>query len=107
MRMLKPLVVVMGIMLVLGTAALIAAIILRASHRGAAPTDAAPAKAETAPSRGVIALPAGARVVESRLAGGRILLRLALPENGEELIIVDAASGARLATLDLRTEPAK
>jgi uncharacterized protein DUF6476 len=97
MRALKILVVVMGVMLVGGTAALIAAIIDRASRH--TPTTSAP------PPRGfehvAVALPPGARVVAAELAGDRILVRLARAEGGEALIIIDAKSGAALGTIDL------
>jgi hypothetical protein len=98
MRALKILVVVMGVMLVGGTAALIAAIIDRASRH--TPTASAPPS-----SRGfghaAVTLPPGARVVTAELAGDRILVRLAREEGGEALIIIDAKSGAPLGTIDL------
>jgi Family of unknown function (DUF6476) len=97
MRALKILVVVMGIMLVGGTAALIAAIIDRASRH--TPTTSAPLPRGF--EHAAVTLPPGARVVAAELAGDRILVRLARPEGGEVLIIIDAKSGAALGTIDL------
>ncbi|MGO8915756.1 MAG: hypothetical protein ACLQJR_07605 [Stellaceae bacterium] len=99
MRSLKLLVVVMGVLLVAGTAALIAAIIDRASHRAAAPPPRAVARGF---DRAVIDLPAGARVLASEAADGRLVLRVGLAEGGEELILIDPASGALLGTIELR-----
>jgi hypothetical protein len=99
MRALKVLVVVMGVMLVGGTALLVAAIVDRASRRTA--QIAAP------PGRGfertVATLPAGARVLAAELAGDRIMVRLALAEGGEALMLLDAASGAPLGTIELQS----
>jgi hypothetical protein len=98
MRALKILVVVMGVMLVGGTAALIAAIIDRASRH--TPVVAAPPSPRGF-ERSAVALPPGARVLSAELAGDRILVRLARGEGGEALIIIDAKSGAALGTIDL------
>jgi hypothetical protein len=103
MRALKILVVVMGVMLVGGTAALIAAIIDRASRH--TPTTSAP-PAPRGFEHAAVALPPGARVVTAELAGDRILVRLARAEGGEALIIIDAKSGAQLGTIDLLPSPA-
>jgi hypothetical protein len=99
MRALKILVVVMGVMLVGGTAALIAAIIDRASrHTPAAATSPSPRGGF---ERSSVALPPGARVLSADLAGDRILVRLARSEGGEALIIIDAKTGVHLGTIDL------
>ncbi len=97
MRALKLLVVVMGVLLVAGTAALIVAIIDRASHRSAAPPSAARSF-----DRAVIDLPAGARVLDSAAADGRLVVRIGLAEGGQQLILIDPASGVRLGTIELR-----
>jgi hypothetical protein len=100
MRALKVLVVVMGVLLVGGTAALIAAIIHRASHPR--PLPAASAGAARGFDRAVIDLPAGARVLGSEAVGERIMVRVGLAEGGEALILVDPRTGARLGTIELR-----
>ncbi len=48
-----------------------------------------------------LALPAGARVLESRLGEGRVLLRAALPDGGEALFVFDAATGKPVARYDI------
>jgi hypothetical protein len=101
MRALKILVVVMGVLLVGGTAALIAAIIDRASRHTATPSASAPTPSGRGFERAAVPLPPGARVVSAELAGDRILVRLARAEGGEALIIIDAKSGAALGTIDL------
>jgi hypothetical protein len=98
MRALKVLVVVMGVLLVGGTAALIIAIIDRASHRRAEPA-ASPARGF---DRTVIDLPEGARVLGTEVVADRLMVRVALAEGAEALILIDPRSGARLGTIELR-----
>jgi hypothetical protein len=100
MRALKLLVVVMGLLLVAGTAALIIAVIDRASHRAAAPTPAPVAGRGF--DRAVIDLPAGARVLGSEAVGDRLAVRIGLADGGEVLILIDPRTGARLGTIELR-----
>ena len=86
---LKALVIAMGIAIIIAATVLITVMIQRAGRMGGAPVTAA------------IELPAGARVVETRIEGGRILLRVALTGGGQQILIIDAETGARLATHDL------
>lgn len=95
MRALKVLVVVLGVLLVGGTAALIGAIVERAGQRAAA----AP---KTGFDRTVIDLPEGARVVSTDVTGNLLLVRLALAAGGEELVLIDAGSGERRGIVVLR-----
>ncbi|HXZ01355.1 MAG TPA: hypothetical protein VEI03_15255 [Stellaceae bacterium] len=97
MRALKVLVVVMGVLLVGGTAALILAIIDRAGHR-AGPSSAAPRGFDGS----VVDLPPGGRVIGVEAAGERLVVRVELPEGGEALILIDPRTGARLGTVELR-----
>jgi hypothetical protein len=101
MRALKILVVVMGVLLIGGTAALVAAIIERVNHRRAEPV-AATAPAGRGFERVVIDLPAGAHVLGTEVAGDRIVVRVGLASGGEELMLLDPHSGARLGTIELR-----
>jgi uncharacterized protein DUF6476 len=96
MRALKVMVVVMGVMLVGGTALLIAAIIARSSYRAA---EAGANRFE----RAVIDLPEGARVLGAQAAGDRVVVRIALQAGGEQLLLIDARNGERLGTIELRT----
>ena len=40
-----------------------------------------------------VVIPAGARVLEISLGGGRIVVRLQKPDGGEALVLIDAESG--------------
>ncbi len=96
MRALKILVVVMGVLLVGGTAALIAAIIDRSGRHRA---DAGAARGF---DRTTLALPEGARVLGTDSVGDRLVLRLGLANGDEALILLDPRSGARLGTIELK-----
>ena len=95
MGALKALVVVMGVLLVGGTAALIVAIVDRASHR-------TPSSSGRGFDPVAVDLPVGARVLAAEFAGDRILVRVGLADGGEQLILIDTRNGARLGTVDLR-----
>jgi hypothetical protein len=99
MRALKILVVVMGVMLVGGFATLIAVIGGRISRGGSAPgtarTFATPA----------IDIPHGARIEAMAAGPDRLVLALALPEGGRQLVIIDLTTGVRLGTIELRAAP--
>lgn len=99
MRGLKSLVVVMGIMLVVGFAVLLGAIAGRISRSGSAP------KAPGAFAGASIDIPRGARIEAMTAATDRLILGLALPEGGRQLLIIDLATGARLGTIELRAAP--
>ncbi len=86
---LKTLVIVMGIVIIAGATVVVTTIILRGGALGGPVV------------RGVIDLPAGARVMETRMDGGRLLIRLELAGGGERILINDARTGAPIATLDL------
>ena len=45
--------------------------------------------------------PAGSRVIATELNGDRLLVRLALPDGGEQLMLYNARNGAPVAVLDL------
>ena len=96
-RGLKLLVVVMGVMLVAGVAALVAAVGVRLSHRGAAP-----AAAFTAPP---IALPHGATIERMSTGPDRIVLQVDLVGGAVELVVIDLATGRLLVTIPLQESP--
>jgi len=98
MRALKVLVVVMGVLLVGGTAALIVAIIDRASHRASGPVG----RFDSA----VVDLPPGGRVIGIEAVGERLVVRVELAQGSELLILLDPRTGARLGTVELRPAPA-
>ncbi len=116
MKSLKLLVIVMGVMLVAGVAALAVAIAYRAGH-GAKPApmpacDAASSSLGCGPvaadlARHVLDLPPGAKLLAAQSDGERVMLRLGLADGGEELELIDWKTGARLATIELRAGAAK
>lgn len=89
MRALKALVAVLGIAVVVAATVLVTVIAQRAGGLRGAPVTAS------------VPLPDGARIVETRMDGGRILLRMTLPNADERLLILDAATGESVATYDL------
>jgi hypothetical protein len=99
MRALKILVVVMGVMLVVGFAALVAVIAGRISRGGPA-TTVARGFASTP-----IEIPRGARIEAMTAGPDRLILALVLPEGGRQLLVIDLASGARLGTIELHSLP--
>jgi hypothetical protein len=112
MRSLKVLVIVMGMLLVAGIIALGFAVHYRINHPRQAPTGS-PAVAgpaigpASAPNAMTLDLPPGARVVGAEASGDRLVVRVELAAGGgEELIIVNLATGAPVATVTLRPKAA-
>lgn len=104
MRALKVMVYVMGVLLVLGTAALVVAVVAKVNHR--LPSLSSTTATTSVPRMSDIALPAGARIVATEISGDRLIVRAALANGGEEFFIFDLASGARTATIRLQPKPA-
>jgi hypothetical protein len=103
MGALKTLVVVMGVAILIGASVLVTLIVERGRRLAATPPVEG---AAGSPAVGAhrLTLPAGARVVESRLDGGRILLRAALAGGGEAVFVFDAGSGRLVARYVLAAE---
>jgi Family of unknown function (DUF6476) len=98
LRALKILVVVMGVMLIGGFAALVAVIAGRAA-RGPGAT-----VAHTL-ADGRIDIPRGAHIEAMTVAADRLILALVLPEGRRQLVVIDLASGTLLGTIDLQPVP--
>ena len=94
MRALKILVVIMGIVLVAGFAALIIIIANRHRQAGVAVSHSFPTAA--------IEIPRGARIEAMTTAQDRLILDLVLPDGERQLVVLDLATGARLGTIELR-----
>jgi len=92
-RGLLALVIILGVLIVAGVVALIVAIVLRVGNR--ATTGEAYAASVAAP---------GQRIESSQLDGNRILLRLSGP-NGDELVVLDAASGRVIGRIAVNSRP--
>jgi Family of unknown function (DUF6476) len=99
MRGLKILVIVMGVMLVAGFVGLITLIAVRLSRGGAAATPARPFAADP------IEIPRGARIESMSVGGDRLVLEVALPEGGRQLVVIDLSTGTRLGAIELRAGP--
>ena len=99
MRALKILVVVMGVMLVVGFAALVVVIAGRVSRSGPAATAA---HGFAAPP---IEIPRGARIEAMTAGPDRLILALALPDGERQLVVIDLAKGVRLGTIELHSAP--
>lgn len=99
MRGLKILVVVMGVMLVVGFAALVVVIAGRVSRGGPAATAA---HAFAAPP---IEIPRGARIEAMTAGPDRLILALALPDGERQLLVIDLGKGVRLGTIELHPAP--
>ena len=112
-KLIRLLVASFGIM-ILGLAAVIAAIIYKINERNdgadirpdSAVTDMAAVtgrlNAETVIAGG-IDLPAGARIVAASLDGDHALITIALPDGAMQLLVVDLPSGKIFVRYDLRT----
>ncbi|HZK89888.1 MAG TPA: DUF6476 family protein [Stellaceae bacterium] len=98
MRGLKILVVVMGVMLVAGLVALVAAIAVRLSHRAPSP----PSVAFTAPP---VTLPHGSTIETMSVGTDRIVLQVDLADGSVELVVIDLATGRLLGAIPLREAP--
>ena len=96
MRSLKILVAVMGIMLVGGFALFVAIVTGKLLRGGNIPRSFAATTVD---------IPHGARIGAMTTGTDRLVLELVLPEGGRQLVIVDLATGVRLGTIDLRTQP--
>src|SRR5689334_13383804 len=99
MRALKILVVVMGVMLVGGFAALVVVIAGRVSRGGPAAT------AGHGFASPPIDIPHGARIEAMTAGPDRLILALELPEGGRQLVVIDLAKGVRLGTIELHPAP--
>jgi Family of unknown function (DUF6476) len=98
LRALKILVVVMGVLLVLGTGALVAAIIAK---RGVGPAT----NEGIAHALRSITLPPGAQIGGTELSGDRILVHVKRGDGGETLYLFSARDGAPVGTIELHAKP--
>jgi hypothetical protein len=99
MRALKILVIVMGVMILAGVAALVVVIAGRLSHGRPGTLSVPPFLASP------IELPAEARIETTSTSSDRLVLLIVLPDGNRQLIIIDLATGRRLGTIPLRTAP--
>jgi hypothetical protein len=87
---LKVLVVVMGALIVVGVGVLLYGLATRLGPAGGGGA-----------ADGRIALPAGGKIVDMTASGDRLVLRVALPDTTERLLVVDLAHGRQVGALEL------
>ncbi len=108
MAMLKGLVVVLGVLIVvaLGVIAVTVATRVSAPTKPAATASASAAALTGAFGNVRVALPAGARVLETHIEGGRLVLRVARLDGSEAVLAYDLATGREAGAIELTTAPA-
>ena len=97
MRGLKALVIGMGVLIIVGVAFLLYAIIQKSGDEAALG-----GRAPGAPVRSDVTLPAGAEVVETRLDSNTIVLRLRLADGSGRLVVIDRGTGKATGRIDLK-----
>jgi hypothetical protein len=104
MRAVKTLAVIMGVLIVVGFTALIVIIVGRVTHPAGEVKSATakPTQPFTAPP---IELPAGARIEALAAGPDRLVLHVAMPDGGGQLIVVDLATGRRLGIIPVHIAP--
>lgn len=106
-RVLKAVVIGLGLLIVVGVVALIVGLFWRASKMGEpAGAKVAPPTALTGPAAlaGPVALPRGAVLTDMAATGDRVVLRLRLADGTTRLIFVDPRAAAVAGQLDLKAE---
>jgi hypothetical protein len=96
MRGLKLLVISLGVLLLAGIGALVAAIVWRVNHAGPLLTTRPAALAVQR-----IILPTGAKVVGTDVNGDRLVVRVNLPSGEVRVLVFDLATGDKLTTIEL------
>jgi hypothetical protein len=111
MQALKALVFFLGILIVVMMGAVAYGIVVKFggvmdSRDAAGPTAPAggPVAAKAWDKNLRVAVPAGARVSETVVAGGRMIVRLVLPDDSQRYLVFDLESGAQLGMIDLEPE---
>jgi hypothetical protein len=98
MRALKVLVTVLGVVIIVGFGVVAAVIAGRLARRE-------PASNAHAFTAAAVNIPRGARIEAMTAASDRLILALALPGGGRDIIVIDLVTGTRLGTIELHPEP--
>lgn len=98
-RWLKIIVAVMGLLILFVLGTIVFTVLGKAGKKEDAPgseavTENVSPEIPATPFEYDVDIPAQAMVIETRVDGGTLVLRLSLPQGGEEIIILDMASGA-------------
>ncbi len=109
MKFLKGVVIVMGIAIAVGIGILGYVIYKRSGALIAQEEEPAPPLAEQgalpAFPPASLGLPAGSRVQKMVVSGGRLVVSVVVPEQGERIVIIDLRSGAELGSIGLEEVP--
>ncbi len=108
LRLLKAVVIILGVAIVAVLAVIVVTIVQRAGELAAEREPAAsPVTGEAAPAafgeRNLV-VPAGDRIIAMTATGDRLILRLDRPDGGEYLLVVDLKTGVRLGKIRLGPE---
>lgn len=95
MRVLKLLVIGLGVLLLAGIGVLAAAVTWRINHKHLAVSSTA------APIVQRIVLPAGAKIVGTDVAAGRLVARVDLASGGVRVFVFDLTTGSEITTIEL------
>jgi hypothetical protein len=110
MRALKALVIGMGILIALAFGLLVYGLV----KRSAEPVSSAASGASTRGTAGgvarpygpvAIALPPGARLIDTQASEGRLLVQLELAGGVRRVLVLDLASGALIGSIELTPQP--
>lgn len=108
MQALKALVIFMGVLIVVGMGILAYGISVKFGQNvEEEPAVSAPPRAAALhPWTSDIeeTIPAGAKVLETVMAEGRMIVRLAMPDGGQRFVVVDLVGGRKLGTFELKPQ---
>lgn len=102
MQALRILVVVLGLLLIVGVAALGVGIAYRVNHPRLEPSATMERIAPLSGATRLVTLPAGAKILSAQSDGNRVMVQLGLPDGSERLLLLDWKTGAILSTLNLK-----
>ena len=120
MQALKAIVIFMGVLIVIGMGVVAYGLMLK-FNEWQAKKDAGPSPeplAVTAPAAGrpvvaevwtgplAVAIPAGARVAETVVAEGQMIVRLSLADDSQRYLVFDLGTGKQIGVIELQPEGA-
>ncbi|MDA9975312.1 DUF6476 family protein [Alphaproteobacteria bacterium] len=108
LKVLKTLVVVMGVLIIAGVITIVVTIVSRisdkANKQGVKTTVGIVASADLVPFSDIIqALPAGGRVVSVSADIGRLYVHYETPDGGARVLVLDSATGGKLGEISFKS----
>lgn len=118
MKALKAIVIFMGVLIVIGMGVVAYGIMLKFDEWQAkknaapapeplavtAPAATTPVVAEVWTEELKVAIPAGARVAETVVAEGQMIVRLSLPDDSQRYMVFDLGTGKQIGTIELNPQ---